>query len=103
MINKSKKSILEILLDEDNTDNITLEHENGGIYEFEQIAVIPNDGKLYCILHPITKIEGIANDEAVVFNITEEGIISVEEDELTILEIFDQYYELLEESWRKRK
>lgn len=103
MVNKNTKSILDILLDEDNRDNITLEHESGELYEFEQVAVIPDNGKLYCILHPITKIEGVANDEAVVFNVTEEGIITVEEDELTILEIFDKYYELLEENRRKRK
>lgn len=103
MINESETSILDILLDEDNKDNITLVDEKGAPYEFEQVAIIPDEGKLYCILHPVTKVEGVADDEAIVFNISEEGVISVVEDEKTMLKVFDKYYELLLTEWRKKK
>ena len=107
MIDTNKICILDQLLDENNKDNIILSDDEGNSYEFEQVAIFPEDGVLYCILHPITAIEGVEKDEAVVFKVTEEGDISIEEDKLKILEIFDQYYELLEEQlekeWRKKK
>ena len=103
MKNQSEINILDRLLDEDDTNPITLIDEKGEPYEFEQVAIIPDKGELYCILRPITKIEGIADDEAIVFNVSEEGTIAVVEDEKTSLEIFDKYYDLLEKEWRKKK
>ena len=96
-------SIVDVLLDADNHDPIVLEDDTGRELTFEQVAVIPyeKDGelRLYCILHPITPIEGIGEDEAVVFvcDCTEDGedIIRVEEDEATAVAIFDEYYRLL--------
>ena len=38
-----------------------------------QIAVIPRDEELYCILKPMTKIKGIKDDEAFVFKVDESG------------------------------
>lgn len=96
-------SIIDVLLDADNHDPIVLEDDTGRELKFGQVAVIPyeKDGelRLYCILHPITPIEGIGEDEAVVFvcDRTEdsEDIIRVEEDEATAVAIFDEYYRLL--------
>ncbi|MBO4554863.1 MAG: hypothetical protein J5713_03685 [Clostridia bacterium] len=47
--------VLDILLDDDNHDNITLYDEQENPIEFEQVAVIPlgeseEDGELSCIL-----------------------------------------------------
>lgn len=96
-------SIIDVLLDPDNRDPVVLMGEDGKELKFEQVAVIPHDKegekRLYCILHPITPIEGIGEDEAVVFvcDRTEDGedIIRVEEDEATAVAIFDEYYRLL--------
>ena len=38
-----------------------------------QIAVIPRDEELYCLLKPMAKIKGIKNDEPVAFKVDESG------------------------------
>lgn len=103
--------ILDILLDEDNHDPITLVDEDGRKIDFEQIAVVPlTDSRgcknLYCVLKPIDCIDGIAYDEAIVFRVdcNEEGqsIVCVERDEETAITVFEHYYDLLEEAGDKK-
>ncbi len=99
------KDIKDILFDQSNKEDIILVDENGKQGQYAQVAVIPNEGKLYCILKPIDKIEGIADDEAVVFRIEEsdkESILKCEDDELKAIEIFEKYYDLLEEAYKKK-
>lgn len=88
------------LLDENDEDPVTLYDENDKETEFEQVAIIPIDEKIYVILKPITKIEGVADDEALVFVIDEiddeDMLVLVDNDEI-INEVFDVYYKLLEE------
>ena len=43
---------LDALLDENNNDNIVLYAEDDEATEFEQVAVIPMEDALYCILRP---------------------------------------------------
>ena len=103
--------LLDVLLDQDNKDPIVLLDEKGRQLSFEQVAVIPygveNDKKLYCVLKPIDKIEGIADDEAVVFLVDEDDngntILRVEENEEVAISVFDKYYDLLEEAQAKAK
>ncbi len=98
--------ILEILLDPDNKNPIRFMDGNGKEISFEQIAVIPykEDGldELYCILKPIDKIDGIADDEAIVFCIDtdDEGksLIRVETDEEKAIKIFECYNEMIKEA-----
>lgn len=100
------KDILDILLDKDNRDPIVLVDEKGRRIAFEQVAIIPHekDNKryLYAILKPIDKIHGINDDEAVVFYVDEieTGIpvLKVEEDEKNAIEVFGEYYKLLDET-----
>lgn len=71
---------------------------------FEQIAVIPYDEKVYCILKPIDEIENVGEDEAVVFYVDESGAeptLLVETDEKKALTVFNKYYDLLEEDNEK--
>ena len=96
--------LLDILLDEENEEPIVLSDENGKEVSFEQIAVIPHnvngEDKLYCILKPIDKIENVADDEAIVFEIianVEESEIKVEENLDIAEEVFQKYTDLLEE------
>lgn len=100
-INKEYDSPIDAILDADNSDNIILYDENGTATEFEQIAVIPLDKKLYVILKPVVTIPGMTEDEALVFVIDEvddtEILFIVTDDEL-IDEVFAQYYEMIEDA-----
>ena len=95
--------LLDVLLDQDNKEPIVLMDENGKQMTFEQVAVIPyevrKEKRLYCVLKPLDKIEGIGDDEAIVFLVDtdDEGnsIIRIEEDEEIAIAVFDKYYDLL--------
>lgn len=99
-------NIKDVILDKDNTENVFMRSENGMETEFSQVAVIPYNDEIYCILKPVTKIEGIKDDEAIVFKVMGEGessYLSVETDENKALSIFMEYYNLLEESLGDKK
>lgn len=105
---QAQNDLLDILLDKDNHDPIVLMDEKGRPISFEQVAIIPmHDVKLlYVVLKPLDKIDGIADDEAVVFLLDQDKngntILRVEEDELVAIEVFNKYYDLLEAA-RKNK
>ncbi len=96
-----KKPINEIekLLDEENQDNLVLYDENNKKTEFEQVAIIPLNEEIYAILKPVDNIDGVNEDEALVFSvqeIDEEDCLVVCEDEKIINKVFKEYYKLLE-------
>ena len=103
--------LLDVLLDEDNREPIVLMDENGRELTFEQVAVIPyevkKENRLYCVLKPIDKLEGIGDDEAIVFLVDTDAegnsIIRVEEDEEIAIAVFDKYYDLLEDAQKEKK
>ena len=103
--------ILDVLLDQDNKEPIVLVDETGKQLTFEQVAVIPyevrKEKRLYAVLKPIDKIEGIGDDEAIVFVVDQDkdgnSIIKVEEDEEVAISVFDKYYDLLEEAQKQEK
>lgn len=105
--NKQELSILDILLDEDNEDPITLYDENDKAIRFDQVAIIPLDEKLYAILKPIDEMENVADDEAIVFVVNEDGngesILEIETDEPTAIKVFDEYYKLLDKQDASKK
>lgn len=103
--------LLDVLLDENNKEPIVFMDEQGKKLAFEQVAVIPyevrKETRLYCVLKPIDKIDGVNDDEAIVFLVDtdEEGnsVIKVEEDEEIAIAVFDKYYDLLEEAQAEEK
>ncbi len=104
--------LLDVLLDQENKDPIVLMDEKGKQLTFEQVAVIPYgvedaNKSLYCVLKPMDKIDGIADDEAIVFLCDEDAngntILRVEENEEVAIAVFDKYYDLLEEATKKSK
>lgn len=98
--------IYEILLDENNTDPIVLVDDNGNKIEFAQIAVIPYNNRLYCILKPLNKIEDVRDDEAIVFYVEEtkeQNFLKVEADKIVAMHVFTEYYNLLEEDLKKNE
>ena len=60
-------SAIEKIFDENNSDPIVLYDENNKEKKFDQVAVIPLYEKVYVILKPLSKIEGVNDDEALVF------------------------------------
>ena len=98
---EEKIDILDTLLDEENNDPIILENERGEKIVFEQIAIIPKVEDLYCILKPVEPIDGLEEDEALVFKILEkeegDASLMLETDEDVIDEVFNVYYDLLDE------
>jgi hypothetical protein len=97
---KNDENILDVLLDEENDSPITLYDEKDKAIKFEQVAIIPIDEKLYAILKPIDEMEGVAEDEALVFLIDEksekDSQLIVITDETIAMQVFDEYYKLLE-------
>lgn len=93
-------NVIDRLLDENDEEPVTLYDENDKETEFEQVAIIPLEEKIYVILKPITKIEGVADDEGLVFVIEEiddeDMLVLVDDDEI-INKVFDVYYQLLKE------
>ena len=90
------------LLDPENDETIVLYDENEKAVEFEQIALIPYNEKLYAILKPVAKMEGVADDEAIVFafdedDSNEDQLLVVEENDAIIDEVFAIYNKLLDE------
>ena len=96
------KSVIDIIFDEDDNQNVFIKDEKGIDFEFEQVALIPIDEdqeNMYVILHPVTKIDGVEDDEALVFVIKEdedESSIELVKDEKIIKRVFDEYYDLLD-------
>jgi hypothetical protein len=91
-------SVVEMLLDPDCEERVECLNEDGNIISFDQIAVIPYKDKLYAILKPVEKLEGVREDEALVFH------INVEEDSIEVIydfdlcdKIFELYYKLLKD------
>lgn len=91
-------SVLQKLLDDENCDNITLYDEDDNELEFEQVALIPLEETLYAILKPVIPMEGMADDEALVFLLDEEEeMVTLVTDEALGTAVFREYYKLLEE------
>lgn len=94
-------SALDQILDENNTDPVVLYNENGEAVSFEQIALIPLDGQVYVILKPVEQMEGVNEDEAFVFEITQEDgeeLIVIVEDFAIIDKVFDIFESMLAEA-----
>ena len=95
-------NLLDVLLDEDNDDPITVYDENDKPVRFDQVAIIPFKEKLYAILKPIDEMEGVEDDEVIVFLIeeTEDGDaeLVIETDEPTAMKVYDEYLKLLYEA-----
>ena len=95
------KSPIEMIYDENNTDNIVMYDEDGEELEFEQVALIPLKKRDHVILKPVEQMEGVADDEAVVFAIKTdkdgEEYLEVVDDDDIIDEVFEEYYAMLAE------
>lgn len=89
---------IDRFFDEENYENVKLEDNDGKEIEFEQVAVVDYEEKYYAILYPVTKLEGVNDDECLVFMIDEEkDCLAYCEDEAIAKEVFEIFYESLED------
>lgn len=94
---------LKQLLDPENKDLIEFEDVTGEIIQFEQVALIPRDEKLYAILKPVDyESFNIKEDEALVYSVEYDTIYYEDyldrvTDEVDIEIIFQMYYDMLDE------
>ncbi|MBQ8762346.1 MAG: DUF1292 domain-containing protein [Clostridia bacterium] len=98
---EQEKNPIECLLDVENSEPIVLYDENDKPIKFEQVALIPHKDELYAMLKPIDKLDGVADDEAVIFHFEEDEngaqVLSVLGDDQLIDEIFAIYLDLVKE------
>lgn len=93
------RSVLDQILDPNNTDPIVVWSESNQRMELEQIAVIPLGSMLYLLAQPIG-VEGVADDEALVYRINQDSecILEVEENDMVVDLVFAEYYQMLREA-----
>ena len=100
------KNPVELILDENNTDNITLYDDENKPIEFEQIALIPLEktNGLYAILIPVTPMQGVNEGEGVLFEIDEENKdLQIVKDDSIIDEVLTVYQKLISEGEDEEK
>lgn len=94
---------------DENLDIITLSGPTGETLDFYIVAGIAHEDKYYLILQPTVKLEELEEDEAIVFEVIEEGEgdensrFDVVLDQEIIDAVFKKYNELLDEEMKKNK
>ncbi len=94
--------IIEETFDFEDEDSIvTLTSADGEEIDFVEIAGIAHRGNFYVILQPVEPLEGMDEDEALVFKVTQgrdgEDHFEIELDEEIINAVFAEYDRLWEE------
>lgn len=83
-------------------DIVTLISADGEEIDFVEIAGIAHAGKFYAILQPVKLIEGMSEDEALVFLVDRgengEDNFTIELDDEIIDAVFAEYNRLLDEA-----
>ena len=97
-MNMGKNDFVEEYEDELSDEMVTLVTDSGEEIDFFVAAVIPFDGKVYGILQPVELLEGMEEDEALVFEMNgedgEQGFDLVTDDAI-IDGVFAKYDELI--------
>ena len=92
----------EELFDEDDDDIVTLLSADGEEIDFVEIAGIAHKGNFYAILQPVELLEGMEDDEALVFKVSRgengEDKFEIELDDEIIDAVFEEYNRLLDEA-----
>ena len=84
---------------EDDDDIVTLVSEDGEEIDFVEIAGIAYRGNFYAVLQPVELIEGMTDEEALVFRVTQgqngEDNFEIEIDETIIDAVYNESLKLL--------
>ena len=83
----------------DDDDVVTLLSANGEEIDFVEIAGIAYRGNFYAVLQPVELLEGMTDEEALVFKVTKgengEDNFEIEIDETIINAVYEEYLKLL--------
>ena len=86
----------------DEDDVITLMTADGEEVDFVEVAGIAYRGNFYAILQPVELLDGMDEDEALVFKVTRgkdgEDKFEIELDDVIIDAVFEEYNKLLDEA-----
>lgn len=89
-------------MENDDDDIVTLLSAEGEEIDFVEIAGIAYKGAFYAILQPVELLDGMDDDEALVFKVTRgkdgEDKFEIELDDATIDAVFAEYNKLLDEA-----
>lgn len=89
-------------MEEDDDDIVTLLSADGEEIDFIEIAGIAYKGSFYAILQPVELLDGMDDDEALVFKVTRgkdgEDKFEIELDDVVIDAVFAEYNKLLDEA-----
>lgn len=100
MVNNNQEDESKLYLDEEMEDTITLVLEQGEV-ECGIIASFPLEGKDYVALLPLTPIEGLEENEILLYAYTREGdefdLIDIEDDD-EFEKVADAFDEMLDEA-----
>ena len=92
---------IEEAVDLEEDSIVTLTSADGQEIDFVEIAGIALRGNFYVILQPVELLEGMGEDEALVFKVTQdrdgEDHFNIELDDEIIGEVFEEYYRRLDE------
>ena len=90
--------MLDRICSPDDEEAIVLMGEGGEEFAFEKIAVVPQDDGLYIIMKPVQPMDGVGEDEGLVF-LVNEGMRRFElvVDEGIIDRIFQIYDDLVDQ------
>lgn len=83
------------IMPEDSDEVITLLDDDGNEVDFYEVACVELDNEFYALLQPAEEIEGVADDEALIFKLVEEDdendlFVPVEDPDL-LQRVFDEY------------
>lgn len=96
---KAPKAVEHMIDDDD--DIVTLLSADGEEIDFIEIAGIAYRGNFYAVLQPVELLEGMKDDEALVFKVSKgkdgEDNFEIELDETVIQAVFDEYTKLLKD------
>ncbi len=100
-MNDEKEILDEEEFDEGEEEIITLSTPDGEEVDFTEIATVEFEDNLYVIMQPVELFEGMEDDEALVFSVTDEGEedsrFDVVTDERIVDGVFAEYNKLFEE------
>jgi uncharacterized protein YrzB (UPF0473 family) len=87
-------------MEEQDDDIVTLLSADGEEIDFVEIAGIAHKGSFYAILQPVELLDGMDDDEALVFKVTRgkdgEDKFEIELDDTIIDAVFAEYNKLLD-------
>ena len=94
----NNEKYVDRIFDENNNENIFIKDNDGRDIEFEQLAVVDFEENYYAVLQPVTPMEGVGEDEVLIFKIDEEkDCLVYEEDDRVMEGVYNEFMEMLEE------